>query len=985
MKATRRSRMLIALVLVMTMLVSVVSVGLVAVSAADAVSIDYWFKYQNAGYAEGRVTLSAADSADYGTYYLYWADDTKALDGYAEISALNLNKASKSVEFLEFTAIPADATKLIAIKSDAEPAVKTVAAADAVYNIPESKQFKYASSDVQYNFQALSDIHIQADDSYWVHSKAHWANALEVAAKRDADFITVCGDAVNGYGYSNLQKEWPIYLSIIAESSFTGPVFETNGNHEIKGNGGDQAQQADHDIFKTASGLNVTTDKMQSSTYYEMTSPTGDHFIFMTLEKSGAPNEYSEFSDEQLNWLEGLFDKYYGDGKKFIIFEHALTRNYGAGDDLETPYYKGGLLDSYNGTEHKDVQRFKSLLEEHPDAIWFSGHSHIDFKYNYNINNMNGTTAYTVHIPSTSSTTHPNVGSYDPAVGAGSTNYVMSEDSSQGYFVDMYDDAVVLNGTDLVKNEILPLYTYLIDYSDATVVTNPTESIPDVPYDEFTVTVDTTALVANPAGVKVTLYGADDEMLTKDVAMTKNADGTYSAKVSGEFTKMKFLVNNGTNEIKTQEYAVANCNVVLGAMRVEYSNPNSWSFVNAYVWSSVGSDAVGWPGMAMTKLARAVDGTYTVVVPEGNDMIIFNNKSGDSGSQTDDLAIDPYVVETIKGSYSIVETTDPTEASTAATETTVTETVTESTAATETTVTESTAAKETDPTEASTAATETIVTEPITTIPGPTEVVVNLYGDADLDGKVSVKDATLIQKYAADLATLDDVAFAQAEVTNDGKVNVRDATAIQKFVALLIDQLPLVDNKADVAEVGASASDLTSLMASVKTTLTSENYYASYVAYSNLKKAYYTYKDATVSAMSATAVTEAYNEINTALTAYKAMKTANPNHVNGYVPPAAGSYLIRGTMNNWDESGVMTSDGDGVSITYTLSAGTHKLKVYDTSTGTWYGNNGSFTDTCSGWTMKSDAGDLTFTATGGTYKFTVKFVDSKVKLTVTMV
>lgn len=56
-------------------------------------------------------------------------------------------------------------------------------------------------------------------------------------------------------------------------------------------------------------------------------------------------------------------------------------------------------------------------------------------------------------------------------------------------------------------------------------------------------------------------------------------------------------------------------------------------------------------------------------------------------------------------------------------------------------------------------------------------------GDADLDGTVNVKDATVIQKAVAKTATLSADAGLCADVDGDEKVTVKDATAVQKFVA----------------------------------------------------------------------------------------------------------------------------------------------------------------------------------------------------------
>ena len=56
-------------------------------------------------------------------------------------------------------------------------------------------------------------------------------------------------------------------------------------------------------------------------------------------------------------------------------------------------------------------------------------------------------------------------------------------------------------------------------------------------------------------------------------------------------------------------------------------------------------------------------------------------------------------------------------------------------------------------------------------------------GDSDLDGRITIKDATKIQKHIAKLLTLDDVALVLADANNDAKVSVKDATQIQKFIA----------------------------------------------------------------------------------------------------------------------------------------------------------------------------------------------------------
>lgn len=61
-----------------------------------------------------------------------------------------------------------------------------------------------------------------------------------------------------------------------------------------------------------------------------------------------------------------------------------------------------------------------------------------------------------------------------------------------------------------------------------------------------------------------------------------------------------------------------------------------------------------------------------------------------------------------------------------------------------------------------------------------------LKGDADLSGKVNVKDATLIQKYIAKVSDMTEQGKINGEVDGNGKLNVKDATMIQKFIANIV-------------------------------------------------------------------------------------------------------------------------------------------------------------------------------------------------------
>lgn len=165
--------------------------------------------------------------------------------------------------------------------------------------------------------------------------------------------------------------------------------------------------------------------------------------------------------------------------------------------------------------------------------------------------------------------------------------------------------------------------------------------------------------------------------------------------------------------------------VYFDATKMGYSNPN------IYYWrSSTDSGDVAWPGVPMTKYK---DNVWMASFPKENDRCIFNQNG-----QTGDLTIpgNNYIFDgdNWRVYEDAVKPTDPPQPTTA---------------------------KPTDP-------------------PTPTEVLI---GDVDLDGKVNVVDATFIQRYLVEEASLTNTTSKAADVNNDGSINIKDVTAIQYYAA----------------------------------------------------------------------------------------------------------------------------------------------------------------------------------------------------------
>ena len=85
------------------------------------------------------------------------------------------------------------------------------------------------------------------------------------------------------------------------------------------------------------------------------------------------------------------------------------------------------------------------------------------------------------------------------------------------------------------------------------------------------------------------------------------------------------------------------------------------------------------------------------------------------------------------------------------------------------------------PSRSSASETEPVVTDPSVSVKTP------LYGDANDDGAVNMKDVLLMRKYMAEMPVT--ISFENSDVDVSGTVNMKDVLAVRKFLAEIIDKL----------------------------------------------------------------------------------------------------------------------------------------------------------------------------------------------------
>ncbi len=608
---SKSTSLLLSAVLAIPVMLSSYSV---AYAGSAAKELTYSFSGSSstqAGYAQGSITLKA-DAAN--TYKLYWADDNKALDGYYPIDELKLKAGeSKSVTMGYHTAIPAGATKVIAVTD-------SLYTADAytVYDIPQNKQLSAVSGRLLYTFSTFSDVHIDRGNNVWyVNAENNFKKGLAYSVNNNADYLVISGDCVTND--SGPDKEWDAYEKVLSKSDFVNPVWESDGNHDMR-----QGVSSGLKSFIKGSG----TDGSNSGKpyFYRTDDLTGDLFIFMALELSSKPNTVDEFSDEQLAWVTDLIQRNYENVNIFLI-EHSPIKGFGAGDRMSNPYYSGMLSQSYEST-----QKFKALMEQYPKVVFLSGHTHEDFVMGYNYSNENGTAAHMIHTPSLAGSTMPN--STDDGLERNDGKGF----NSQAYFTEVYENEIVFYGVNILEELKYPKYTYIMEgYRTSSSPVCPAVS----PLPPKNKDVDLTPELEKVANILSEYYNLASydryQALKKQYYKYKNAT-IVDERVLDEF-----------------EDLIADLEIHAGTISVfplkdtyYFINNNSWSKVYAYAWDGSKKND-DWPGVEMTKIGTSPDKKDIYKIEFGSERyanIIFN--CGSNEKQTVDLSLHSFQYDAFK-------------------------------------------------------------------------------------------------------------------------------------------------------------------------------------------------------------------------------------------------------------------------------------------------------------------------------------------------
>lgn len=277
------------------------------------------------------------------------------------------------------------------------------------------------------HFQVITDTHIVADPQ-GTHS-LHFDLALQdiLATAPDSDGIMHVGDITD----NGRPEEYDTMVNIWNKNrAGLAPIYFTYGNHDVRWADFEERIQS----FTASTGI--------SQKYYDFWI-RGYHFIFLGTEKG--LKDCSYLSDTQLTWLEEKLAEQEDMNRPVFIFVHEPLMNTVAGSQPRFGWY--GI---------RQDRELKQILSKHPQSIMFTGHTH------WELGSQN--TMYQ--------------DKYATLFNAGSVASLWTDEDtfkagSQGFYVEVYDDKVLVRGRDFVQGTWIDNAQYTVNLPAQIPVVDP--------------------------------------------------------------------------------------------------------------------------------------------------------------------------------------------------------------------------------------------------------------------------------------------------------------------------------------------------------------------------------------------------------------------------------------------------------------------------------------------------------------------------------
>lgn len=397
------------------------------------------------GSAEGKLTVKAEKNAALDAYAAFWGNADGKLGDYSSFSIPSAGE-STTYTIAANTLIPQNADRLLVYSVKKQQHSKNFVTAMLPKN---SGSYDFGAP--LYEFQVMSDIHL--NPSIAIHNE-HFASAVRQikALSPNTKGIMMNGDIVDGYAPANVvEKEWQYMQQVVTEAGLDlSKIYCSIGNHDWNVKTDDQQ----HQNVGKARELFLKYTNPDSETVYFDEWIGGAHFIFLGSERLGNTVD-AELSEDQLDWLSEKLKEDRDKGRPIFLFLHQglpdTVSGTGTTDDVYADYGWHGV---------KQAAELAAIIKNYPEVILFSSHTHYIMESERNMK------ARSKDLPTIFNTA---------AIGYMSDGKNNVE-GSQGYFVKVYKDRVVVSGRDFANEKWLASAQYLVQYGAGEVLPPNTTS-----------------------------------------------------------------------------------------------------------------------------------------------------------------------------------------------------------------------------------------------------------------------------------------------------------------------------------------------------------------------------------------------------------------------------------------------------------------------------------------------------------------------------
>lgn len=292
-------------------------------------------------------------------------------------------------------------------------------------------EIKTAADDRTLRFPVLSDVHVQASDPLSQSKlKATLKDLYEIDPA--ADVLVMNGDLGNGR-----QTDYNALRSVVSTSPHPQSMLYNIGNHEFYNAWYDKNGRYSPTTFPNGESEGMAINRFlqlsgEKNVYYDRWI-NGYHFLFLGAEKSRQSDlsigDDAWLSQTQLSWLNQKLAENRQSDKPIFVFLHQPLPNTVSGSWAEG--MNRGVV------QHEQL---RSILANSPQVILFSGHTH------WQLNLPRTMVREGFSMVNSSAVIGPETGGGTP----------LSPDSSEGLYVEVHPNEVVIRGRDFYRKRWVP-------------------------------------------------------------------------------------------------------------------------------------------------------------------------------------------------------------------------------------------------------------------------------------------------------------------------------------------------------------------------------------------------------------------------------------------------------------------------------------------------------------------------------------------------